>query len=307
MHGYKKVLLSTMPASFLALDLLPFVVCSSNENHLTIPHKYFKKDSPHHKTMSPRVIYEIKIHGILLWASMGFFMPLGVLIIRMFNKEECSVRKLKVVIYIHAILQTEARVRSSLHAKMTGGPVEATSLPSGRGKELLLAFAGAILSIISFENSFNNTHQRIGLALYGAILVQTLIGFGRPKRGTKGRTFWYVFHWIFGTTTSLVGILNTYTGLKAYHKRTSMSARVWSIIFTIQVSLMAFFYLFQEKWGYMQKQGEISGDEPVIVISSDHVDNQKEVLPPPQPSRKSNSLGNYFAKNNALNKLFQAT
>ena len=71
---------------------------------------------------------------------------------------------------------------------------------------------------------------------------------------------------------------------------------------------MAFFYLFQEKWGYMQKQGEISGDEPVIVISSDQVDNQKEVLPPPdQPSRKSNSLGNYFAKNNALKKLFQAT
>ncbi|PWA63341.1 cytochrome b561, eukaryote [Artemisia annua] len=231
--------------------------------------------------MSPRVIYEIRIHGILLWASMGFLMPLGVLIIRMFNKEECSPRKLKVVIYIHAILQILA---------------------------VLLAFAGAILSIISFENSFNNTHQRIGLALYGAILVQTLVGFGRPKRGTKGRTFWYVFHWIFGTTTSLVGILNTYIGLRAYHKRTSMSARVWSIIFTFQVSFMAFFYLFQEKWGYMQKQGEISGDEPVIVISSDQVDNQKEVLPPPdQPSRKSNSLGNYFAKNNALKKLFQAT
>lgn len=69
---------------------------------------------------------------------------------------------------------------------------------------------------------------------------------------------------------------------------------------------MAFFYLFQEKWDYMQKQGQTSGDEPVIVISSDQVDNQKEVLPQ-QPSRKSNSLGNYFAKNNALKNLFQAT
>ena len=58
---------------------------------------------------------------------------------------------------------------------------------------------------------------------------------------------------------------------------------------------MAFFYLFQEKWCYMHKQGVKSGDEPVIVIPSHQVENQKEVLPP-QPSRKSNSLGKYFAK-----------
>ncbi|KAL7616529.1 hypothetical protein Lser_V15G03573 [Lactuca serriola] len=278
MHGFKKLVLSTMSAILLALDLLPFVVSSSNENHLIIPHKYIKQDSDNHK-MSPRLIFEIKIHGILLWASMGFLMPLGVLIVRMFNKEDCSPRKLKAVIYIHVILQILA---------------------------VLLAFAGAIMSITSFENSFNNNHQRIGLALYAAIVVQTLAGFRRPKRGTKGRTLWYVFHWILGTTISLVGIVNTYTGLKAYHKRTSMNARVWSILFTVEVSFMAFFYLFQEKWGYMQKQGVKSGDEPVIVIPSHQVENQKEVLPP-QPSRKSNSLGNYFAKNNALKKLFQVT
>ncbi|KAD4586055.1 hypothetical protein E3N88_23656 [Mikania micrantha] len=229
--------------------------------------------------MNPRLIFEIKLHGILLWASMGFFMPLGVIIIRMFNKEECSPRKLKAVIYIHAILQILA---------------------------VLLAFAGAILSVMSFENSFNNNHQRIGLALYAAILLQTLVGFRRPKRGTKGRTIWYIFHWIFGTTTSLTGIVNTYTGLKAYHKRTSSNVRVWSILFTVEVSFLAFFYLFQEKWDYMQKQGEITGDEPVMVISSDQVEIQKEVLPR-QSSRKSNSLGNYFAKNNALKKLFQVT
>ncbi|KAI3511029.1 hypothetical protein L1887_18170 [Cichorium endivia] len=278
MHEFKKLVLSTMPASLFALYLLPFVVCSSNENHLIIPHKYIKQDSDNHR-MSPRLIFEIKIHGILLWASMGFLMPLGVLAVRMFNKEDCSPRKLKAVIYFHAIVQILA---------------------------VLLAFAGAILSITSFENSFNNTHQRIGLALYAAILVQTLVGFRRPKRGAKGRTLWYVFHWILGTAISIVGIVNTYTGLKAYHKRTSMNSRVWSILFTVEVSFMAFFYLFQEKWDYMQKQGVISCDEPVIVIPSDQMDNQKEVLPR-QPSRKSNSLGNYFAKNNALKKLFQVT
>ncbi|KAJ9558102.1 hypothetical protein OSB04_012716 [Centaurea solstitialis] len=290
MHGFEKLVLSVMPASFLVFDLLPFVASSSNENHIIIPHKYFKQDShQHHKVISPRMLFEIKLHGILLWASMGFLMPLGVLLIRMFNKEECSPRRLKTVIYFHAILQILA---------------------------VLLAFAGAILSIMSFENSFNNTHQRIGLALYAAILLQTLIGLRRPKRGTKGRTIWYVFHWIFGTSITLVGIFNTYTGLKAYHKRTSMSSRVWSILFTAEISFMAFFYLFQEKWDYMQKQGGVTANEPpqgqvMISSSSDQVDNQKEViqlqLPPLQPSRKSNSLGNYFAKNNALKKLFQVT
>uniref|UniRef100_A0A803MIX2 Uncharacterized protein n=1 Tax=Chenopodium quinoa TaxID=63459 RepID=A0A803MIX2_CHEQI len=47
---------------------------------------------------------------------------------------------------------------------------------------LSIATAGAIKSIKTFENSFNNNHQRIGLALYVAIWVQAAIGFCRPHR-----------------------------------------------------------------------------------------------------------------------------
>jgi hypothetical protein len=38
------------------------------------------------------------------------------------------------------------------------------------------------MSIKKFENSFDNSHQRLGLALYVIIWVQVLIGFIRPKR-----------------------------------------------------------------------------------------------------------------------------
>lgn len=38
------------------------------------------------------------------------------------------------------------------------------------------------MSLKKFENSFDNNHQKLGLALYGAILVQGLIGFFRPHR-----------------------------------------------------------------------------------------------------------------------------
>jgi len=49
-------------------------------------------------------MFEITLHGFLLWASMGFLMPVGILVIRMSNRVECG-RKLKVLFYTHAILQ----------------------------------------------------------------------------------------------------------------------------------------------------------------------------------------------------------
>ncbi|KAK1404601.1 hypothetical protein POM88_004206 [Heracleum sosnowskyi] len=47
---------------------------------------------------------------------------------------------------------------------------------------VLLVTTGAVLSIRKFENTFNNTHQKMGLALYGVIWLQALTGFFRPER-----------------------------------------------------------------------------------------------------------------------------
>lgn len=161
---------------------------------------------------------------------------------------------------------------------------------------VLIATAGAIMSIKNFENSFNNYHQRIGLALYGAIWVQALIGFCRPGRRSKGRSVWYFVHWILGTTVSVVGMINIYTGLEAYQKKTSRSIRLWTVLFTAEVCLMAFFYLFQDKWEYMQKQGVIMGNEAVTpsdqVIPTQRENSLKEILT--EPCRKKNALMNHF-------------
>ncbi|XP_010275091.2 PREDICTED: cytochrome b561 domain-containing protein At4g18260 [Nelumbo nucifera] len=201
--------------------------------------------------MSPELSFEIALHGFLLWASMGFLMPVGILLIRMSNREECG-RRLKVLFHFHVILQVLS---------------------------VLLATTGAVLSIKNFDNAFNNNHQRIGLALYGLIWVQALIGFCRPQRGSKGRSLWYFAHWVFGTGLSALGIINIYTGLQAYHKRTSRSTRLWSILFTAEVSFIAFLYLFQDKWDYMQKQGVILGNEPIIPTD-------QEISPTPRDNRK---------------------
>ncbi|KAI8558679.1 hypothetical protein RHMOL_Rhmol04G0115500 [Rhododendron molle] len=128
---------------------------------------------------------------------------------------------------------------------------------------VLLATAGAIMSVIYFDNTFYNTHQRMGLALYGAIWLQACIGCLRPHRGSRVRSVWFFVHWALGTSVSAFGIINVYTGLQAYKERTSRSVRVWTIMFTAEITLIAFFYLFQDKWHYIQKQGVILGNEPV--------------------------------------------
>lgn len=57
--------------------------------------------------MSSSLLFDITLHGFLLWASMGFLMPVGILVIRMSNREQCG-RRLKILFYIHTILQASS-------------------------------------------------------------------------------------------------------------------------------------------------------------------------------------------------------
>ncbi|PIN11580.1 hypothetical protein CDL12_15822 [Handroanthus impetiginosus] len=215
--------------AFPVLNLLPPV--SSSHEHATSQRLQLSNV----QKMTPQLSFEIKFHGFLLWASVGFLMPVAILIKRMSNREQ-SGRRLRIIFYIHAIAQVLA---------------------------VLLATAGAVMSIKYFDNSFNNYHQRIGLAFYILMWLQALVGIVRPKRGSKSRSIWFLFHWIVGIAVSLLGVINIYTGLEAYHKRTSKNVSIWTIIFTVEMSLIFFLYLLQEKWHYIQKQGAVLGNKPV--------------------------------------------
>lgn len=90
-----------------------------------------------------------------------------------------------------------------------------------------------------------------------------------------------------------MGIINIYTGLDAYHQKFSANTRIWTIVFTAQISFMAFFYLFQDKWEYMQKQGVILGNiEPITPTITTQSDAHKELVP--EPCVKRNALSNLF-------------
>ncbi|MED6210086.1 hypothetical protein PIB30_060767 [Stylosanthes scabra] len=185
--------------------------------------------------MNPRLVFEIRVHGFLLWASMGLLMPFAILAIRQGNREQ-NPKRLRIIFYLHAILEMLA---------------------------VLLATAGAIMSIKNFNNLFNNNHQRLGVALYGIIWLQLILGIFRPQRGSKKRRVWFFTHWIVGTLVSLLGVLAVYTGLGAYREKTSKSTKIWNIFFTTQITLIVFIYLFQEKWVYIQNQGVILDNEVV--------------------------------------------
>ncbi|KAL2476583.1 Cytochrome b561/ferric reductase transmembrane protein family [Abeliophyllum distichum] len=157
-----KLMPFAIPASLAFLNLLPSVCSSQKRTELYNKHKIHE--------INPQLLFEIKLHGFLLWASVGFLMPIGILIMRKSNTEESGTRQ-RIIFYIHAITQILA---------------------------VLLATAGAVMSIKYLDNSFNNAHQRIGLALYGGIWLQALIGILRPHRGRKGRSIWYIFHWLLG-------------------------------------------------------------------------------------------------------------
>ncbi|KAK1393391.1 Cytochrome b561 domain-containing protein [Heracleum sosnowskyi] len=231
MAQVQKVMLLFALITTVVLTLTPFTKASDQE--------YVQSDTRnnHVKTnkLSPQTLYNITVHGFLLWASMGFLMPVGILVIRMSNTEQ-SGRRLKIMFYMHAILQILS---------------------------VLLVTVGAVLSMRKFENAFNNNHQRLGLALYGVVWLQALIGFFRPKRGNKRRSLWFLVHWSLGTMICLLGIINVYTGLQAYHKRSSRSINVWTTIFSVEVFFIAILYLFQDKWNYIKKQGVVLGDAPV--------------------------------------------
>ncbi|KAJ6953936.1 cytochrome b561 domain-containing protein [Populus alba x Populus x berolinensis] len=226
MQLLQKLVSFTICASLVILLLLPFVI--SSQEHLKTTGNLTSNKNIIHKS-SPKLLFEITLHGFLLWTSMGFLMPVGVIAIRMSHREACG-RRLKILFYVHSISQMLS---------------------------VLLSTAGAVMSIKNFNNSFDNHHQRIGVGLYGMVWLQALIGFLRPRRGSKGRGLWFFVHWITGTAVSLLGIVNVYTGLQAYHQKTSRRIHVWTIVFTTEVSFIILFYLFQDKWDYIHKQGVI--------------------------------------------------
>ncbi|VVB01941.1 unnamed protein product [Arabis nemorensis] len=218
-------------SSLLLVYLLPLCSSQDNTRSLAIDVNGPLKFSPISEKLNPKLVYEIKVHGFMLWASMGVLLPIGIISIRLMSTKDQPVITLRRLFFLHVTSQMVA---------------------------VILLTIGAIMSIKNFNNSFNNPHQRLGIGLYVIVWFQALLGFLRPPRGVKARRNWFVGHWILGTSIAILGIINIYTGLQAYAQKTSKSSKLWTILFTAQLSSIVLFYLFQDKWSYIRKQSTIN-------------------------------------------------
>lgn len=216
--------------SFVILSLL---VRSNGASNSMETLNQNRNKTGHPLEITPKVSFQLRLHALFHWSSFGFLMPLGIILVRMSSKSQNG-RCIRLLFYCHVISQVAA---------------------------VLLATGGAVLSLMNFENSFSNSHQRVGLALYGVMWLQPIIGFFRPERGVKVRSLWYFFHWLLGIAICATGIVNVYIGLRTYHERTSRSVRLWTGLLTVEVTFLSFFYLMIDRWSYMMKQGHATVEQ----------------------------------------------
>ncbi|MBA0574990.1 hypothetical protein Golob_024576, partial [Gossypium lobatum] len=96
----------TMSIALIVILVLPFV--SSSQQHVESINGSNTNDKDNITKVSHKLMFEIILHGIILWASMGFLVPVGILAIRMSNKEEeCGTRH-QVLFYVHAVSQASS-------------------------------------------------------------------------------------------------------------------------------------------------------------------------------------------------------
>ncbi|KAG0613403.1 hypothetical protein M758_6G100100 [Ceratodon purpureus] len=175
----------------------------------------------------------IKVHGWLMWLGMGLLMPVAIVMVRFSQQARArgDLKTVRTLVYAHIFIQVIA---------------------------VLAVICSAVVAIMKFDNNFHYTHERLGLALWILVWLAPLVGFIRPDHGMKSRPAWYAAHWLFGTAGVLLGFYNIYTGLHAYELMSGKSLRTLNILFSIQLSIVAFIYLTQDRYQYFKEQGRFS-------------------------------------------------
>ena len=189
-------------------------------------------------------IHIIVLHALLMWAGMGLCMPLGLILIRFLRatRQEGNTSLSNRIAKAHMLLQ---------------------------GVGLLLALAGGGLAIANFGAAgLAHTHGRLGLALLIAPFLTALLGIFRPDLGASWRRgLWYIAHWTLGTSTVVLAFLNIFIGMHVFELITATSLFRLNVAFSVQLALMAFIYLAQDRWAYMR---QVQWSLPTKSSSTDH-------------------------------------
>lgn len=56
-------------------------------------------------TATAQKTFDMELHGIILWASMGFLMPAGILAMRMSSAKDYHQTRNRILFYVHVSVQ----------------------------------------------------------------------------------------------------------------------------------------------------------------------------------------------------------
>ena len=108
---------------------------------------------------------------------------------------------------------------------------------------LVLGLAVAALTIVGFfliysfveneemmEDHFTKTHGKLGLVIFLFILLHVVLALARPAKDQKLiRKSWSLFHKVLGSTMLILGVVDTFYGLKTIKEYTSVDLEAWRI------------------------------------------------------------------------------
>jgi len=99
----------------------------------------------------------IRVHGWLMFLGMGLLMPIAIVLVRFTRvaRQKGDLKTARTLVYTHIVVQVIA---------------------------VLATICGAVVGIIKFDNTFDYTHERLGLALWILVWLAPLVGFIRPAQ-----------------------------------------------------------------------------------------------------------------------------
>lgn len=153
-----------------------------------------------------------KWHGALLALSFGLFMPLAILIARLFLADSQRTRVPLAEPLNSASLVVTVFTRPYLHRPFWFRTHQAV--------QLLAVLTSVVAVVVPFAATGTRglkwTHGVLGLVVLALVLLQPILGFLRPKKESQVRRAWYAAHWLIGLTAVGLAWLNIKLGLELY-------------------------------------------------------------------------------------------
>lgn len=186
------------------------------------------------------------VHGALMFASWGLLIPVDIILMRFMKRYK------KPIFLIHS---------------------------GGNAIAVLLVTVAAILGLIVGSRT-RLLHLIVGFVVVAASIVQLLLGWRRPEKGTPRRVGWQTLHAWLGRGTLLLGWVNIIFGLIIFKART-LSIILCVVVFAANVAVAAVFSCMPRRFPVVETGPAGAGGERDLDWVPNEIDENNDAHIPP--------------------------